>query len=75
MSGPLPTAVFEWVKDSIRIEKTKTNHLGNNPKGYLLEVDLEFPAELHNANNAYSFAPERMLIPEKWMCRSISTTS
>ena len=30
-------------------------------------MDLEYPAELHDAHSAYPLAPERMTIPKEWM--------
>ena len=31
--------------------------------GYILEVDLEYPNELHVLHNDYSLAPEKLAIP------------
>ncbi|GBN62291.1 hypothetical protein AVEN_143431-1 [Araneus ventricosus] len=30
--------------------------------GYILEVDMEYPPELHDLHNNYSLSPERMTI-------------
>ena len=55
MSQSLPTGAFEWV-DQHDVEK-----------GYILEVDLEYPEELHDEHNAYQLAPERPKIDDAWM--------
>ena len=34
---------------------------------FILEVDLEYPEDLHNAHNAYPLAPERMVVQNKLM--------
>ena len=34
-----------------------------SPMGYVLEVDLEYPDELHALHNDYSLAPEKIAIP------------
>ena len=34
-----------------------------NPIGYILEVDLEYPAELHKLHNYYPLATEKLAIP------------
>ena len=35
----------------------------NNSTGYILEVDLEYPEELHLLHNDYPLAPEKPAIP------------
>ena len=54
MSKPLPTHSFKWMKDSeLNIwEKTPC----------ILEVDLEYPKELHDLHNDYPLAPELVKI-------------
>ena len=34
-----------------------------SPTGYILEVDLEYPDELHKLHNKYPLAPEKLVIP------------
>ena len=67
MSQPLPTVAFRWAEDCEQLTKTIADHPTNDPEGFILEVDLEYPEDLHNAHNAYPLAPERMVIQKKWM--------
>ena len=67
MSQPLPTGGFQWVGDCDRLAETITEHPADSHEGYILEVNLEYPGELHDVHNAYSLAPERMVIKKEWM--------
>ena len=67
MSQPLPTGGFRWVEDCDGLAKSIALHPAESPSGYILEVDLEYPEELHDAHNAYPLAPERMVVQKEWM--------
>ena len=67
MSQPLPTDGFEWVEDCGQLAGSIADHLVDSPVGYILEVDLEYPEELHDKHNAYLLAPERMVVQKEWM--------
>ena len=54
MSKPLPMHGFKWMKDS------ELNIWEKIP--CILEVDLEYPKELHDLHNDYPLAPERVKI-------------
>ena len=57
MSKPLPTHEFEWM-DEDELEDWR-NH------SCILEVDLEYPKELHDIHNDYPLAPERLKIDKE----------
>ena len=42
------------------------NLKSNNWTGYGLEVDLEYPQQLHDIHNDYSSAPEKSSTPKEW---------
>ena len=52
MSKPLLMSEFEWMTDD---ETDDWKYLS-----YILDVDLEYPEDLHNLHNDYSLAPERV---------------
>ena len=64
MSQYLPTSGFRWVDDCQQLAKTIAEHPA---EGYILEVDLQYPEDLHDAHNAYPLAPERMVVEKGWM--------
>ena len=56
MSQYLPTGNFKWVED---INNLDINNIkDDNPKGYILEVDLLYPSQLHDAHNCLPLCPE-----------------
>ena len=67
MSQYLPTGVLRWSDDGQQLAKTIAEQLVDSPEGYILEVDLEYPEDLHNAHNSYPLAPERMMVQKEWM--------
>ena len=59
MSQPLPTEGFKWVD----VKPDKISKLAKRKsKGYLLEVNVRYPKELHNSHNDLPFMCERMKI-------------
>ena len=67
MSQPLPAGGFQWVEDCNQLTKTIADHPADDTKVYILEVDLEYPQELHDAHNAYPLAPEHVVVKKDWM--------
>ena len=56
MSQMLPLGGFEWVPDEIDILSI--------PLGYILDVDFEYPKELHDKHNMYPLAPEHVEVTD-----------
>ena len=68
MSQHLPTHGFKWMKN-LTVEKIyeildKVRHSMANPykKGYIFEVDLEYPEHLWKTHNDYPLAPEKLKV-------------
>ena len=63
MSEALPIHGFKWVKNVEEFTaKTITKLAKKNKHGYLLEVDVDYPGELHEKHNELTFLPEKMEI-------------
>ena len=56
MSKYLPYEGFKWLKNVDEFDVMSINE--KTPIGYLLEVDLVYPDELHELHNDYPLAPE-----------------
>ena len=60
MSQPLPYADFRW---KFKFSRKELKRVINDPeRGALLEVDLEYPKELHDSHNDYPLAPEKIIV-------------
>ena len=59
MSLPLPQKNFHW-KRVIPTEEQIRKMKWNSKKGWILEVDLEYPTYLHDAHNDYPLGPEKI---------------
>ena len=55
----LSTSGFKWI-DAKDFDLNK--YTSNSSKGYVLEVDLEYPKELHKLHNEYPLAPDKIEI-------------
>ena len=63
MCKRLPIGDFKWVDDlSIFTEDFIKNYDEDSYRGYLLEVDVEYPKDLHRLPSDLPFLPERMKI-------------
>ena len=62
MSQYLPYGRFKWLSQK-KIDKSDVNSIAKNRSdGYISEVDLEYPAELHILHNDDPLAPEKLEI-------------
>ncbi|CAG2200908.1 unnamed protein product [Mytilus edulis] len=62
MSQALPVEGFRWLNDS-EIENLNISDVEDDSKnGFILEVDLEYPRELHDDHNEYPLAPEKIKV-------------
>ena len=64
MSQKLPYKNFRWVNEKNLVGLDPTLLGAEDEIGYILQVDLEYPKELHNAHNDYPLAPENITINE-----------
>ena len=55
----LPYGGFKWLKSVDGFDVNSINE--KSEIGYFLEVDLEYPDELHELHNDYPSAPENLL--------------
>ena len=64
---------FEWVK---KVDGFNVNSINEKSKiGYFLEVDLEYPDELHKLHNDYPLAPEKLAVTNDMLskyCKEIA---
>ena len=56
---------FKWVKNNHKIEQRLMNIKNNSSTGYVLEVDLEYPQEMHDIHNDYQLARENINISKR----------
>ena len=76
MSQQLPTHGFKWMKDITQekvmeiLEKANHSMFNKGKKGYIFEVDLEYPSTLWEKHNDYPLAAEKMFVNgvEKLIC-------
>ena len=62
MSQKFPVNNFEWIRDTQFNEDFLKNYNEERDEGYFLDVDVQYPENLHNLHNDLPFLPERMRI-------------
>lgn len=64
MSQSLPTGLMRWLDES-EIDQFDLHTVSSDgDKGYMLEVDLEYPQDLHDKHNSYPLAPSKKLVED-----------
>ncbi len=72
MCSHLPTGDYKWIRpgakfDSITQDILKMKIPNDNSRGYMVEVDIHTPEDLHDLMNDYPCAPEPVEIKEPMM--------
>ena len=75
MSQFLPTGDFQWLSDNEISELDLSLYNNESESGLILEVDLEYPQELHDLHNDYPVAVEHIKVTENMLskyCKNIA---
>ena len=67
MSEYLPYEKFEWLENLDKFDVMSINEKSDT--GYFLEVDLEYPDELHELHNDYPLAPEKLAVTNNMLSK------
>ena len=73
MSEYLPYGEFEWLKNVDGLDVMSINE--KSEIGYFLEVDPEYPDELHDLHNDYPLASEKLVVTNDMLskyCKEIA---
>ena len=69
MSQDLPYGGFKWLNQKEISDFCLNSNEENSSIGYILEVDPEYPSELHKLHNDYPLAPERLEISQNMLSK------
>ena len=73
LSEYLPYGEFKWLKN---VDGFDVNSISEKSEiGYFLEVNLEYPNELHELHNDYSLAPKKFAVSSNMLpkyCKEIA---
>ena len=65
MSQPMPVDSFEWMSEDELKGLDVTSLSDTADEGYIFEVDLDYPPEIHDEHSDYPLAPETKAIPRE----------
>ena len=74
MSQYLPTGGFKWLTEKQINKISLAQYNEDSNKGLILEVDLEYPKELHDLHNDYPLGPEKVKVTDNMLsgyCKKI----
>ena len=75
MSQYLPTGNFKWMSDKEIKQIDLGKYKADGKKGLILEVDLEYPRELHDMHSDYPVCPEKVKVSNDMLsgyCKKIA---
>ena len=75
MSQYLPTGNFKWMTDKEISKIDLGKYKADGKKELILEVDLEYPQELHDIHNDYPVTPEKVKVSNNMLsayCKKIA---
>ena len=78
MSQHLPTGKFRWLTGKQINKLDLSKYKDDSKTGLILEVDLEYPHELHDLHNDFPLAPEQVQVNENMLsdyCKQIKDKS
>ena len=67
MSQCLPVRGFVWGSGTTWTSERVLALADDAAHGAFLEVDLEYPEEIHDSHNDFPICPERMSVPRTWL--------
>ena len=67
MSQYLPTGGFKWLTEKQINNLNLAKYEEDSNKGLILEVDLEYPEDLHDVHNDYPLAAEKVKVTENML--------
>ena len=66
-----PVNEFKWAEETPQLKDDFIKSYNEKSrKGYFLEVDAQYPEDLHDLHNHLLFLPERMKTSKKWKISS-----
>ena len=71
----MPIGNFNWMTDKEINKIDLGKYKADGKKGLILEVDLEYPQELHDIHNDYPIAPEKVKVSNNMLstyCKKIA---
>ena len=75
MSQYLPKGNFKWMSEREISNIDQGKYKADGKKGLILEVELEYPQELHDLHNDYPLAPEKVKVSKSMLsgyCKKIA---